>query len=84
MEAPPPELEVRGQTVDEALPTIDQYIDRAYLARLPWVRIIHGRGTGTLRRVVRDLLAKHPLVQSYESGKLEEGGEGVTVVHLAE
>jgi DNA mismatch repair protein MutS2 len=84
VETPPPELEVRGQTVDEALPTIDQYLDRAYLARLPWVRIIHGRGTGTLRRQVRDLLAKHPLVHSYESGKLEEGGEGVTVVHLTE
>jgi DNA mismatch repair protein MutS2 len=84
VETPPPELEVRGQTVDEALPTIDQYLDRAYLARLPWVRIIHGRGTGTLRRQVRDLLAKHPLVQSYETGKPAEGGEGVTVVHLAE
>ncbi len=84
VEAPPPEIEVRGQTVDEALPTIDQYLDRAYLARLPWVRIIHGRGTGTLRRQVRDLLSKHPLVHSYETGKPEEGGEGVTVVHLAE
>jgi len=84
VDAPPPELEVRGQTVDEALPTIDQYLDRAYLARLPWVRIIHGRGTGTLRRQVRDLLAKHPLVRSYETGKPAEGGEGVTVVHLAE
>jgi DNA mismatch repair protein MutS2 len=84
IDAPPPEIEVRGQTVDEALPTIEQYLDRAYLARLPWVRIIHGRGTGTLRRQVRDLLSKHPLVHSYETGKLEEGGEGVTVVHLTE
>jgi DNA mismatch repair protein MutS2 len=84
VETPPPEIEVRGQTVDEALPTIEQYLDRAYLARLPWVRIIHGRGTGTLRRQVRDLLSKHPLVHSYETGKPEEGGEGVTVVHLSE
>ncbi|MCH8994970.1 MAG: endonuclease MutS2 [Chloroflexi bacterium] len=83
-EVPPPELEIRGQTVDEALPTIDQYLDRAYRAALPWVRIVHGKGTGTLRRQVRDMLAKHPLVRSYESGKREEGGEGVTVVHLAE
>jgi DNA mismatch repair protein MutS2 len=83
-EPPPLEIELRGQTVDEALPQIDQYLDRAYLARLPWVRIIHGRGTGTLRRQVRDLLAKHPLVRSYESGRPDEGGEGVTVVHLAE
>ena len=75
---------MRGQTVDEAIPTVDQYIDQAYRAALPWVRVIHGRGTGTLRRQVRELLAKHPLVKSYETGKREEGGEGVTVVHLAE
>ncbi|MEX2159343.1 MAG: endonuclease MutS2 [Dehalococcoidia bacterium] len=79
-----PELEVRGQTVDETLPQIDQYIDRAYRASLPWVRIVHGKGTGTLRRQVRDFVAKHPLVRSYETGKREEGGDGVTVVHLAE
>jgi DNA mismatch repair protein MutS2 len=79
-----PEIEVRGQTVDETLPEIDQYLDRAYRAGLPWVRIVHGKGTGTLRRVVRDFVAKHPLVVSYETGKREEGGDGVTVVHLAE
>ena len=83
-ETPPLELELRGQTVDEALPEIEQYLDRAYRAGLPWVRIIHGKGTGTLRRQVRELLAKHPLARSYETGKREEGGEGVTVVHLAE
>jgi DNA mismatch repair protein MutS2 len=81
---PLPEIEVRGQTVDEALPTIEQYLDRAYRASLPWVRIIHGRGTGTLRRQVREMLHKHPLVRSYETGKPEEGGDGVTVAHLAE
>ena len=80
----PIEIELRGQTVDEALPQIDQYLDRAYRAALPFVRIIHGKGTGTLRRQVRDFLAKHPLVRSYETGAREEGGEGVTVVHLAE
>jgi len=83
-ETPPLEIEVRGQTVDEAIPAIDQYLDQAYRAALPHVRVIHGRGTGTLRRQVRDLLAKHPLVKSYETGQREEGGEGVTVVHLAE
>ncbi|MCH8026205.1 MAG: endonuclease MutS2, partial [Chloroflexi bacterium] len=55
-EAPPLELDVRGQTVDEALPVIEQYLDQAYRAALPFVRIIHGRGTGTLRRLVVDLL----------------------------
>ena len=78
------EIDLRGQTADEALPTVDQYLDRAYRAGLPWVRIIHGKGTGALRRQVRELLAKHPLARSYETGKREEGGEGVTVVHLAE
>jgi DNA mismatch repair protein MutS2 len=84
IDSPQPEIEVRGQTVDEALPVIDQYLDRAYRASLPWVRIVHGKGTGTLRRQVRDLLSKHPLVRSYETGRPEEGGEGVTVAHLAE
>jgi DNA mismatch repair protein MutS2 len=83
-ETPPLEIEVRGQTVDEALPQVEQYLDQAYRAGLPWVRIIHGKGTGTLRRQVRGALAKHPLVRSYETGKLDEGGEGVTVAHLAE
>jgi DNA mismatch repair protein MutS2 len=84
VDVPLPEIEVRGQTVDEALPAVDQYLDRAYRASLPWVRIIHGRGTGTLRRQVREMLHKHPLVRSYETGKPEEGGDGVTVAHLAE
>jgi len=79
----PPELEVRGQTVDEALPTVEQYLDEAFRAGLPWARIIHGKGTGTLRRQVRDMLAKHPLVKSYEQARPEEGGEGVTIAYLA-
>ena len=81
--AVPPEIEVRGQTIDEAIPTVEQYIDEAFRAGLPWARIIHGKGTGTLRRQVRDLLSKHPLVKSYEEAKREEGGEGVTIAHLA-
>ncbi len=81
--AVPPEIEVRGQTVDEAMPTVEQYIDEAFRAGLPWARIIHGKGTGTLRRQVRDYLAKHPLVTSYEQARPEEGGEGVTIAHLA-
>jgi DNA mismatch repair protein MutS2 len=83
-EGVPLELELRGQTVDEALPQIEQYLDRAYRAALPWVRIVHGKGTGTLRRQVRDLLAKHPLVRAHEPGRPDEGGDGVTVVHLVE
>jgi DNA mismatch repair protein MutS2 len=81
--AVPPEIEVRGQTIDEAIPTVEQYIDEAFRAGLPWARIIHGKGTGTLRRQVRDLLSKHPLVKSYEEAKREDGGEGVTIAYLA-
>lgn len=77
------ELHLRGQTVDEALTALDRYLNAAYLAGLPWVRIVHGKGTGTLRRAVRRELARHPLVLSYEPAKDEEGGEGVTVVKLA-
>jgi DNA mismatch repair protein MutS2 len=81
--AVPPEIEIRGQTVDEAMPTVEQYLDEAFRAGLPWTRIVHGKGTGTLRRQVRDMLAKHPLVKSYEQARPEEGGEGVTIAYLA-
>jgi len=87
IDAPPPnvspEIDMRGQTVDEAMPLVERYIDDAFRAGLPWTRIIHGKGTGTLRRQVRDFLAKNPLVKSYEEARLEEGGEGVTIAHLA-
>ena len=81
-ESPGIELDLRGQRADEALDKLDGYLDRAYLARLPWVRIIHGKGTGKLRNVVREALQQHPQVQSFESGKDGEGGDGVTVASL--
>ncbi len=74
------ELDVRGLTVDEMLPVLEKYIDDAYLAGMPYVRIIHGKGTGVLRRAVRDFLRDHPLVASYKPGAPNEGGDGVTVV----
>ena len=81
-ESPGIELDLRGQRADEALDKLDGYLDRAYLARLPWVRIIHGKGTGKLRNVVRESLGQHPQVKSFESGKDGEGGDGVTVASL--
>ncbi len=85
--APPPvvamELDLRGQTGDEALPVVEQYLDDAFRAGLESARIIHGKGTGALRRIVRDFVAKHALVKSYEEAPREYGGEGVTIVHLA-
>lgn len=76
-------IEVRGQRVEEALPKLEQYVEDAFRTGLPFVRIVHGKGTGALRRVVREFLADNPLVASYETAALNEGGEGVTVAHLA-
>ena len=77
------ELDIRGQTVEEALPELERYLDSAYLAGMPWVRIIHGKGTGKLRQGVREHLRANPVVKSHESGQEGEGGDGVTVVKLA-
>ena len=74
------EIDLRGMTVDEMLPVLEKYIDDAYLAGTPYVRIIHGKGTGALRRAVREFLRDHPLVASYRPGEPNEGGDGVTVV----
>ena len=81
-ESPGIELDLRGQRADEALDALDHYMERAYLAGLPWVRIIHGKGTGKLRDVVRQALGQHPHVVSFEGGKRGEGGDGVTVAKL--
>jgi DNA mismatch repair protein MutS2 len=62
---------------------LDRYLNDAYLAGLPFVRLIHGKGTGALRQVVRDVLGGHPLVASFGSGG-SDGGEGVTVARLVE
>jgi DNA mismatch repair protein MutS2 len=75
-------LDLRGCTVDEALQRLDQHLDAALRAELPWIHIIHGKGTGALRRAVHDFLADHPIVSAYESGGDKEGGAGVTVAKL--
>ncbi len=76
------ELDIRGHTVEEALPRLEEYVDAAYMAGMPFVRIIHGKGTGVLRAAVREHLRGHPLVQRYKRGGPKEGGDGVTVVTL--
>ncbi len=74
------ELDLRGQRAEEVLPVLEKYLDDAFLAGLPWARIIHGKGTGVLRRLVRDELRRHPLVKESHSGESNEGGDGVTIV----
>ncbi len=78
------ELDLRGLTVDDMLMELDRYLDTAYLAGLPFVRLIHGKGTGALRQAVRDQLRGHPLVSEYRAGDHSEGGEGVTVAKLVQ
>ncbi|MEA3442226.1 MAG: Smr/MutS family protein [Chloroflexota bacterium] len=83
MKAVDKELRIRHLTVDEALFRLNQYLDDAFMAGLPAVRIVHGKGTGTLRRAVHEVLAQHPLVKSYHLSDYGEGDYGVTIVELA-
>jgi DNA mismatch repair protein MutS2 len=76
------ELDLRGKRADEVEAELDAYLNDASLANLSEVRIIHGIGTGAVRQIVRQFLASHPLVDSFRSGKREEGSDGVTMVKL--
>lgn len=78
------ELDLRGKRVEEGLAEMERYLDSAFLARLPWVRIIHGKGTGRLREAVRKSLSRNQHIASWEEGKAGEGGAGVTVAKLVE
>jgi DNA mismatch repair protein MutS2 len=77
------QLDLRGWRAEDVGPALDRYLNDAYLAGLPFVRIVHGKGTGVLRQVVREIVAKHSLVKSARSGEAGEGGDGVTVATLA-
>jgi DNA mismatch repair protein MutS2 len=76
------EINLIGRTVDEATEELEKYLDRAFLAGLPRVRIIHGYGTGTLRRGVREFLKGHPHVATFAEAPQNEGGQGATLVEL--
>jgi DNA mismatch repair protein MutS2 len=76
------EVRLRQLTVDEALLKLDKYLNSAFMAGLSQVKVIHGKGTGTIRRAARTYLAQHPLVKSYRAGGYGEGGDGVTIVEL--
>ena len=77
------ELDLRGQRAEEAVHAFEERLDEAFRAGLPFIRIIHGKGTGALRAAIREALARHPLVRRYETAPPREGGDGVTIAVLA-
>ncbi|MEO8168705.1 MAG: Smr/MutS family protein, partial [bacterium] len=78
------DLDLRGMSGDEAIPLVDKFIDTAILAGLHRVDVIHGKGTGVLRKKITDFLSTHPAVKSFRLGEWNEGGTGATVVELAD
>lgn len=76
------ELDLRGSTIDEAIQETDKYLDDAILAGLPRVSLIHGKGTGALRRGIHQFLRTHQHVKQFRLGKQGEGGSGATIVEL--
>ncbi|TDA66796.1 MAG: endonuclease MutS2 [Chloroflexi bacterium] len=81
--SPGVELDLRGQRAEDALEALERYLESAYLSGMPYVRVIHGKGTGRLRQVMREALAQSEFVTSWESGGETEGGDGVTVARIA-
>lgn len=76
------EVDLRGMMTDEGISVLDKYLDDAYLAGMPTVRVIHGKGTGAMRKAVQQYLRKAPHVASFRLGTLGEGDTGVTVVEM--
>jgi len=76
------ELDLRGKRAEEVEPLLEDYLNQASLSGLTRVRIIHGYGTGTVRQIVREVLASHPLVTSFQPGEQGEGGDGATIVNM--
>jgi len=76
------EINVIGQTSDEAVDRIDKFLDEAFLAGAETVRIVHGHGKGTLRRAVRELLSGHPHIETFQAAPGDQGGAGATIAHL--
>ena len=77
-----PEINLLGKTVDEALAALDKYLDDAYLAHLENVRVVHGKGTGALRKAIQQHLKRIKYVKSFRQGEYGEGDAGVTIVEF--
>lgn len=80
---PPSQLDMRGWRAEQVVPELERYLNDAYLGGLPSVRIVHGKGTGVLRQVVRDYLLHSRLVERFETADAREGGDGATVAYIA-
>jgi DNA mismatch repair protein MutS2 len=81
-ETPRLEYDYRGWRAEEAIEDLDRRLNDAALVGMPFIRIIHGKGTGALRQAMREYLRKHPVVKEIEPAPVEQGGEGVTIVKL--
>jgi DNA mismatch repair protein MutS2 len=78
----PMEINVIGRTADEAHDEVSRFLDRAFMAGLPKIRIVHGTGMGVLRRTLREFLKNHPQVTSVTEPPHNQGGQGATEVEL--
>ena len=76
------EIDVRGETVDEAILDLAKFIDNAVLSNISTVTIIHGKGTGALRAAIQQHLRSHPSIKAYRLGTYGEGENGVTIAEL--
>jgi len=81
--SPGMEISLRGKLVEDGLDELDKYLEKAYSAGLPFVRVVHGKGTGKMREAVRIMLKDSPYVKSFEEAKDNEGGAGVTIATMA-
>ena len=81
--SPGTELHLRGMRAEEAISKLERYIEDAFSAGLPFVRIVHGKGTGTLRQLVRQALSESSHVTRWDNAMDNEGGGGVTIAHLS-
>ncbi len=80
----PIEIDIRGNRAEESVGNVDRYLDQALHGGLKSVRIIHGKGTGALRTAIHEMLRGHPLVRKFRTAPAREGGDGATVVELAQ
>ena len=77
-----PEINLIGKMTADALPELNKYLDDAFLAKLPQVRVVHGRGTGALRKMVQDCAKKNKHIESFRLGEYGEGSDGVTMIYF--